>query len=192
MIRRLVKRVWRHFRPTATPPPAPSVARPLAPADPPDIEIEGPKLREWLTEPQTVLVDVREPNELLAGHAQNALLIPMNQVPDRLAELDRHKRIVVYCAAGARSLGVASYLRDNGFTDAWSLIGGFGSFLSEGGAYVRPPSNAKYGIASRASYRSRPVTVQAIHETAQGMRYTVQDAAGVRSTDVPEAELATR
>ena len=108
-----------------------------APEEPPSFEVESDTLKGWLTG-DLVLVDIREPREVAHGYAKGAILIPMNQVPSRLAEIPKDKRVIVYCAAGARSFGVTGYLREQGYADSWSLIGGLGAYASAGGEVVRP------------------------------------------------------
>lgn len=93
-------------------------------------------LAAWLqTQPRPgVVLDVREPEELqLASVRPNGfdvLVIPMNDVPARLAELDPQRPVAVLCHRGGRSQRVAMYLANNGFgavaniaggIDAWSL-----------------------------------------------------------------------
>lgn len=53
-----------------------------------------------------------------------SLHIPMDVVPSRLAELPRHRRIVVYCHSGFRSYTVAAYLEHEGYNDVRNLTGG--------------------------------------------------------------------
>jgi rhodanese-related sulfurtransferase len=62
----------------------------------------------------------------------------MNSVPGRLDALPQDKVIVLYCAAGVRSFGVAHYLREQGYPEAWSLVGGIGAWLETGAAWERP------------------------------------------------------
>jgi adenylyltransferase/sulfurtransferase len=69
------------------------------------------------------LLDVREAWELGVASVPNVLHIPMGQVADRLAELDRNKEVVVLCRSGRRSLEVAKFLQQNGFK-AVNLAGG--------------------------------------------------------------------
>ena len=69
------------------------------------------------------LLDVREDWELGVASVPNVLHIPMGQVADRLAELDRNKEVVVLCRSGRRSLEVAKFLQQNGFK-AVNLAGG--------------------------------------------------------------------
>jgi rhodanese-related sulfurtransferase len=102
------------------------------------MEIDETRMREWLAEGPPILLDVREPSEVQWGHADGALLIPMRQVPTRLSEIPKDQRLVVYCAAGARSFNVTGFLREQGYSDAWSLAGGFGAYVRAGGAAIKP------------------------------------------------------
>ena len=141
---------------TKSPSPAakPSAAAKAAPAasgdegEGPKVEIESFEVAAWLDIGQRpFFVDIRELHELRQGHVEGALLLPMNQVPERLADLPKGRPLVIYCAAGARSFGVAHYLREQGFTDAWSLVGGLGTWFQESSTKpMRPPSDAKFGL----------------------------------------------
>ncbi|MEM8783373.1 MAG: rhodanese-like domain-containing protein [Planctomycetota bacterium] len=73
-----------------------------------------------------LLLDVRTPREVETASIDGAAVIEMQEVPKRLDELERFrgKKVVVFCHGGVRSLRVAKYLRDQGFTDAWSMQGG--------------------------------------------------------------------
>jgi rhodanese-related sulfurtransferase len=72
-----------------------------------------------------VLLDVREPWEFQTASIPGGLLMPMGEVPSRAHnELDPDAPIVVMCHHGARSLNVALWLRDQGFTHVQSLAGG--------------------------------------------------------------------
>jgi rhodanese-related sulfurtransferase len=72
-----------------------------------------------------ILLDVREPWEYQTASLPNSLLMPMGEVPSRAhTELDPDAPIVVMCHHGARSLSVAMWLREQGFTHAQSLAGG--------------------------------------------------------------------
>jgi rhodanese-related sulfurtransferase len=87
----------------------------LAPAD----------LKVLLDSPQPPLVlDVREDWERAAAHLPGTLDIPMMQVPQRLPELPRDRPIVVMCHGGVRSLKVAHYLAQSGFSQVANLTGG--------------------------------------------------------------------
>jgi adenylyltransferase/sulfurtransferase len=69
------------------------------------------------------IVDVREPHEYqicnLGGH-----LIPLNDLPKRLSELDASREIVVHCKLGGRSAKAVDFLRQSGFAKVHNLAGG--------------------------------------------------------------------
>ncbi len=71
-----------------------------------------------------LLLDVREPDEREVARIEPSLHIPMNEVPARLAELPKDKRVIVYCHHGGRSLMVASYLEGQGYKELGNLDGG--------------------------------------------------------------------
>ena len=73
------------------------------------------------------VLDVREPNEYqicnLGGH-----LIPLNDLPKRVGELDSSKEIVVHCKMGGRSAKAVDYLKQQGFTNVHNLVGGINAW----------------------------------------------------------------
>jgi rhodanese-related sulfurtransferase/rubrerythrin len=70
------------------------------------------------------IVDVRQPGEFRQGHVPGAKLIPLDDLPEHLEELDPSKPTLVYCAAGVRSRAGASILTRAGFAEAYSMEGG--------------------------------------------------------------------
>jgi rhodanese-related sulfurtransferase len=81
------------------------------------------------------LLDVREADEWDAGHAPEAVWIPMGDLEARVDELPRDRRIVVICRSGARSHRVAGVLLGAGF-DAVNLDGGMRAWAGEDFAVV--------------------------------------------------------
>ena len=78
-----------------------------------------------------VLVDVREPEEYVAGHVLGAVPIPMNQLATRMGEIDKTSPVFVICASGNRSSAMTDLLRGAGF-DAVSVAGGTGAWTRSG------------------------------------------------------------
>lgn len=76
------------------------------------------------------LIDVREPYEAQIAQI-GGKLIPMNEVPQRLHEIDRHREVVVHCKAGGRSQKVAEFLRQNGYEKVANVAGGITAWSSE-------------------------------------------------------------
>ena len=70
------------------------------------------------------LLDVREPAEHAHVHIAGSTLIPLNEMPRRVGELDRAAPIVAYCHHGVRSRHAAQWLRAQGFAHVQSLAGG--------------------------------------------------------------------
>jgi rhodanese-related sulfurtransferase len=77
-----------------------------------------------------VLLDVREADEWDAGHAPEAIWIPLGELPARVDELPRDGRIVAICRSGSRSRAVAAALVQAGY-DAVNLDGGMRAWAAE-------------------------------------------------------------
>lgn len=77
------------------------------------------------------VVDVREVDEFESGHVPNAHLIPLNTVPDRIAEIPLGETVWLICQGGVRSMKAANYLEAQGY-DVVSVAGGTGSWISAG------------------------------------------------------------
>lgn len=75
-------------------------------------------------EPAPVLLDVREAWELAISRLDDAVHIPMGQVPDRLDEIPRDREVVVLCRSGGRSAQVCRFLQQQGYQRVWNLTGG--------------------------------------------------------------------
>jgi rhodanese-related sulfurtransferase len=89
--------------------------------------VTPPELAEWLDKAdrfQPMLLDVREPWEFQTCHIEGALTIPMNNIPDKLFELDKEQPIICICHHGVRSMRVALFLEEYGFIQISNLTGG--------------------------------------------------------------------
>lgn len=74
------------------------------------------------------LLDVRTRQEWEICHLPDATLIPLQQLPLRMAELDRECEWVVYCHVGMRSAVALDMMRQHGFRDVRHLVGGIESW----------------------------------------------------------------
>ncbi len=70
------------------------------------------------------LLDVREPFEYEIAALAGSILIPMQEIPERLSDLDKNQAIVVICHHGMRSQQVAYFLDRQGFNFIYNLTGG--------------------------------------------------------------------
>ncbi len=83
------------------------------------------------------IVDVRGESEWRGGHIPDATLVPLPELPDRLAELPADRPLVLQCQTGARSAIAASLLRARGFSDVANLAGGFAAWAQSGAPVAR-------------------------------------------------------
>jgi len=88
------------------------------------------ELQRGLGSPDTLVVDVREPWEWEIARIAGSRLVPLGELPARLAELDPHAAIVTVCHKGKRSLMAQQLLQGAGFR-ARSLEGGIDAWAEE-------------------------------------------------------------
>ncbi|HXV92194.1 MAG TPA: rhodanese-like domain-containing protein [Pseudonocardia sp.] len=77
------------------------------------------------------LLDVREGDEWVAGHAPNARHLPMSELTARMGELPDDDPLYVVCRSGNRSARVVAYLAGQGYPavnvdggmQAWAALG---------------------------------------------------------------------
>lgn len=90
-----------------------------------------------------LLLDVREPWEVATARVLpdgfDVVLIPMNQIPARLAELPQDRPIACLCHHGARSQRVAMFLAQQGYADVANIAGGIEAWSRE-----RDPAVPRY------------------------------------------------
>ena len=77
-----------------------------------------------------MILDVREPYEYQIANI-GGTLIPQNDVPKRLAEIDRNREIVVQCRSGQRSQRIAEFLAQAGYQKVSNLAGGILAWSDE-------------------------------------------------------------
>lgn len=88
----------------------------------PEISVQELKARRERKEKFTLL-DVREPKEYALAKIEGSTLIPLGELPGRLAELDKSAKLVVHCKGGGRSAKAVKLLREKGY-DAVNVAGG--------------------------------------------------------------------
>lgn len=90
-------------------------------------QISASQLKAWLDDgarDRPVLLDVREPWEYEKARIEGSRLVPMREVPARMAELEEGKEVVAICHHGGRSMQVAMFLERQGFRSVHNLTGG--------------------------------------------------------------------
>ena len=76
------------------------------------------------------LIDVREPYEFQIAQI-GGKLIPQNEVPQRLSEIDRDREVVVHCKSGGRSQRIAEFLKQSGYEKVANVAGGITAWSDE-------------------------------------------------------------
>lgn len=81
-----------------------------------------------------VLLDVRDEDEYRAGYIPNAVHVTRGMLEFSVENYipDRNQKVVIYCAAGLRSLLAAKSLREMGYTDTVSMAGGYRDWSAAG------------------------------------------------------------
>lgn len=87
------------------------------------------------------LLDVRQPDEYQAGHVPGAVLVPLDQLPERVGEVPRDAPLYVICQAGARSARAVAFLAEQGI-EATNVAGGTGAWIAAGREVVTGDSPA--------------------------------------------------
>ena len=98
-------------------------------------EVSVPQLKTWMDSGQKLtLIDVREDSEWQAGHAASAIHIGRGTLEREIekAAPDKAQRAVLYCQGGSRSALAADTLQKMGYTNVFSLAGGFSSYQAAG------------------------------------------------------------
>ena len=97
--------------------------------DPQQPSIEVSELAGLLKAGPIVLIDVRRPEEHAARAIPGSRLIPLGELPGRLAEIPREEKVYVHCKSGMRSSKAVDILRNDGI-DAVNVAGGIDAWLN--------------------------------------------------------------
>jgi rhodanese-related sulfurtransferase len=100
------------------------------PADDADLEVDLDTFAEAHAAGAVVL-DVRNPDEYVAGHVPGAKLVPLPELAERLGEVPAGDPLYVICAVGGRSLVATKALVGAGFS-ALSVVGGTNGWMAQG------------------------------------------------------------
>jgi rhodanese-related sulfurtransferase len=83
---------------------------------------------------KSLILDVRSADEFAAGHIRDAKNIPLKELPNRLAELEKFKTrpVIVVCGRGLQSSKATAQLKKAGFAETTSLLGGLDAWRTQG------------------------------------------------------------
>jgi rhodanese-related sulfurtransferase len=78
-----------------------------------------------------VILDVREKFEYDIARIEGSQLIPLDQLPDRISEIDRNAEVVALCHTGVRSAMAVQFLQGHGYARSFNLAGGIDAWAHE-------------------------------------------------------------
>lgn len=79
--------------------------------------------------PETILIDVRSPQEYQEGHLNGSINIPLYELASKVNQLipNNQRPIILYCKTGARSEEGRKLLKQRGYKTVYNLEGGLDS-----------------------------------------------------------------
>ena len=91
-------------------------------------------IRENEGNPDFMIIDVRTPAEYAGGHIADSILIDFNadDFENKIGQLDREGKYLVYCRSGNRSSRALSVMQDLGFKEVYNMLGGIGAWTAAG------------------------------------------------------------
>lgn len=82
----------------------------------PEINEVAPKeVEKLMNEEDIIIIDVREDEEVAQGIIETAKHIPLGNIPEAVADLDKNKSYILVCRSGARSMNASKYMDEQGF-----------------------------------------------------------------------------
>jgi rhodanese-related sulfurtransferase len=102
-------------------------------------ELDAPTAKSWLERADTILLDVREPDEHAREHIPSARLTPLSTFNPDTLNLKGARRVIVHCASGLRSAQAAERLHAAGIESVAHLKGGLPAWRGAGYEVVGDP-----------------------------------------------------
>ncbi|MBB5393682.1 MULTISPECIES: rhodanese-like domain-containing protein [unclassified Herbaspirillum] len=89
---------------------------------------------QMINQGKTLVLDVRDADQFAAGHLRDARNIPLKELPQRIAELDKFKgrQVIVVCQNGTQAMKAEASLKKAGFADVYGLNGGIAAWAGQG------------------------------------------------------------
>lgn len=89
---------------------------------------------ELVNDTSVTILDVRTINEYKAGHIGKAIVIPVQELQERVSEIEhlKNSKVLVYCRTGVRSKKALQILQQNGFSQLYHLEKGIRVWTQEG------------------------------------------------------------
>lgn len=96
------------------------------------VNITDEEAKQMIESEDVILLDVRTEAEYHTAHIEGATLIPVSELGNRTKELNKSKKIVVYCRSGNRGVTASGILIEQGFDRVYNVLGGINAWEERG------------------------------------------------------------
>ena len=99
--------------------------------------VTAAQMNEFMKDPDTIVIDMRNHYEYEVGHFENALEIPSDTFRQQLPmavnmmKEKKDKNIIMYCTGGIRCEKASAFMLHNGFNNVFHLEGGIINYARE-------------------------------------------------------------
>ena len=105
-----------------------------------DISVQQGK--EMVDRGEVFILDVRTPEEYAAGHIKGSTLLAVQDIPEqelgeKLKDIPKDRKILVYCRTDRRSTQASQILVENGFSEVYNMKGGIIGWMNAGYEVVK-------------------------------------------------------
>ena len=105
-----------------------------------DISVQQGK--EMVDRGEVFILDVRTPEEYAAGHIKGSTLLALQDIPEqelgeKLKDIPKDRKILVYCRTDRRSTQASQILVENGFSEVYNMKGGIIGWMNAGYEVVK-------------------------------------------------------
>jgi len=98
------------------------------------VEVAYSMINDTVSFPNLIILDVRDQVEYNSGHLNNSILIPVEELENRLNEIIEYNNteIIMNCRSGSRSRTASEILASNGFSEVYNMLGGITAWIEAG------------------------------------------------------------
>nr|WP_295975622.1 rhodanese-like domain-containing protein [uncultured Bacillus sp.] len=91
-------------------------------------DVSVKQAKELIDNDEVVVIDVRTQEEFNEGHIPNARLIPVDEIDNKMEDLDKDTSYLIVCRSGNRSATASKLLAKNGFNNMKNMKGGMNAW----------------------------------------------------------------
>lgn len=98
------------------------------------VQLTSQGASQLVVDTSVTILDVRTVVEYKASHIERAIVIPVQELQNRISEIEhlKDKKVLVYCRTGVRSKKALQILQQNGFSQLYHLEKGIRLWTQEG------------------------------------------------------------